>query len=142
MIGIFASSVSNMIKGTVPNSMLSFLKPGIIGGISGGLGSLAPIGILPGMAYGVGTGALTGAIGAGFNGSNIGRGALYGGIIGGITGGISGGLEARSLGADIWSGGRSSLENSDGLLLSSFKKDELAYTDKTLTDCNSLDMSK
>ncbi len=106
MIGMFASAVSNMIKGTMPNSIGQFLTPGIVGAVGGGLGSLAPIGILPGIAYGAGSGAITGGLGAALSGGNIGRGALYGAAGGGIAGGVFGGIEANKLGANIWSGYR------------------------------------
>lgn len=104
MIGMFASSINHMIKGTMPKNMWDFVKPGVIGAIGGGLGSLAPIGVLPGMAYGAGSGAVTGGLSAALNGGNIGRGALYGAIGGAALGGISGGIEANRLGANIWTG--------------------------------------
>ena len=106
-VAIFANTAIKMAQGKSINSMWDFLKPGIAGAIGGGLGSLAPIGVLPGMAYGAGSGAVTGTINPALNGSNIGQGALYGAIGGGVFGGITGGLEANNLGANIWTGYRS-----------------------------------
>jgi RHS repeat-associated protein len=105
-VAIFANTAIKMAQGKPINSMWNFLKPGIAGVVGGGLGSLAPIGILPGMAYGAGSGALTGSINSALNGGNIGQGALYGAIGGGVFGGISGGIQANNLGADIWTGYR------------------------------------
>ena len=106
MAAMMISSAMHMIKGTQPKNMWQFVSPGITGAIGGGLGSLAPIGVLPGMAFGAGSGAVTGGLGAAFNGGNIGRGAAYGAAGGALFGGISGGIQANKLGANIWSGYR------------------------------------
>jgi len=85
-----------------------FLKGVFAGGLSSAAGgfaaSLAPAGILPGLAYGAGTGALIGAGHAALTGGNIGQGAMWGGITGGVLGGVSGGLAAAKYGANIWTG--------------------------------------
>lgn len=134
MIGMFASSINHMIKGTMPKNMWDFVKPGVIGAIGGGLGSLAPIGILPGMAYGAGSGAVTGGLSAALNGDNIGRGALYGAVGGAALGGISGGIEANKLDANVWTGYRADTKMVvDDAFTSSFKEDKLDYNRETLT---------
>ena len=83
-----------------------FFKGAVIGAAGGYLASLAPIGILPGLAYGTGSGALIGAASAALDGNDIWKGVLTGGITGGIVGAVSGGLEADQLGANVWTGHR------------------------------------
>lgn len=103
MIGLFSGAIKNMIKGTQPKNIGQFIAPGLVGAVGGGLGALAPIGILPGMAFGAGSGAITGGLGAAFSGGNIGRGIGYGAIGGGIFGGINGYLSTTD-GVNPWTG--------------------------------------
>ena len=140
MIGLFASSIGHITKGTMPTGMWDFLRPGLIGGISGGLGAMAPIGILPGAAYGAGTGAGIGALNAGLSGGNIGMGELSGGITGGILGGVFGGIEANGLGANIWTGQRPAhyMLSSEAL---SVTGQAAPYTDEYLNDLKNLTYS-
>ncbi len=92
MIGMFASAVSNMIKGTMPNSIGQFLTPGIVGAVGGVFGALAPNPIVTSLgkniAYGAFAGAVTGGVSDVLSGGN-GRGALFGAVTGGIGAGIS-----------------------------------------------------
>jgi hypothetical protein len=103
MIGIFANTAIKMAQGKEIKNMWQFVNPGIVGAIGGGLGSLAPIGVLPGMAYGAGSGAVTGGLSAAFNGGNIGQGMGYGAIGGGVFGGINGYL-STPVGVNPWTG--------------------------------------
>lgn len=100
MIGIFASSINHMIKGTMPHSMWGFLKPGVIGGIGGAFGAFAPNAAVSGLgksiAYGAFSGAATGGISDILNGGN-GSGALWGAVSGGAMAGIGWGLQREAL---------------------------------------------
>jgi RHS repeat-associated protein len=88
----------------------SMLKGMLVGGISGGLGALAPVGVLPGMAYGAASGAVTGGIDAALNKQDIEDGMMRGAAQGAVTGGLKGFRLARKNKADIWSGESSKVE--------------------------------
>ena len=96
MIGIFAGTIQNLIQGNVPNNMWEFLKLGVIGGISAGVGSLVSTATIAWgtVGSGIASGAVSGFVGGGLNAAlsvgNFWRDGMNGAIWGGVIGGISG----------------------------------------------------
>lgn len=108
MIGMFASSINHMIKGTMPKNMWDFVKPGVIGAVSAGVGGAVLGAFSPFVTSGAGSfgstvgayaasgaasGFVAGGLNAAFNGGNIGQGALMGAISGGVLGGAGGAMQ-------------------------------------------------
>jgi RHS repeat-associated protein len=108
MVGMFASSINHMVKGTMPKNMWDFVKPGVIGAVSAGVGGAVLGAFSPFVTSGAGSlgstvgayaasgsasGFVAGGLNAAFDGENIGQGALMGAISGGVLGGAGGALE-------------------------------------------------
>jgi RHS repeat-associated protein len=131
MIGMFASSISHAINGTMPSGIGDFIRPGIQGAIGGGisagigtafgqLGDFTGKGLLQ-----AGVHAFSGGVQSAAWGGDFWQGAVSSGIssgaaslasaagLGGIgtilAGGLSGGISANLFGGDFWDGARDGL---------------------------------
>lgn len=111
MVSMFASSINHMIKGTMPKNMWDFVKPGVIGAVSAGVGGAVLGAFSPFVTSGAGSfgstvgayaasgassGFVAGGLDAAFNGENIGQGALTGALWGGVLGGAGGAMKYGS----------------------------------------------
>ncbi len=108
MVGIFASSIGHMIRGTQPQNIGQFLLPGVIGAAGAGVGG-AVLGAFGNAASGVGwssvgayatSGAAAGFVGGGINalatGGNFWQQAGMGALTGGVLGAGAGALQHLS----------------------------------------------